>query len=93
MKRKCYIGIDTSNYTTSVAVCSEEGEILCNLRRLLAVRDGACGLRQSDAVFAHIKNLPILMDELGAFLQSESLEAEAVGVSTQPRSVADSYMP
>ncbi len=89
--KKCFIGIDTSNYTTSVAVCSTEGEILANHKAQLPVKSGECGLRQSDAVFAHTKNLPMLMDRL-----SESLlgyKPIAVGVSATPRMAEGSYMP
>ena len=50
------LGFDTSNYTTSIAVCNENGDVLANLKRLLPVGEGERGLRQSDAVFAHIKN-------------------------------------
>ena len=50
------IGIDTSNYTTSIAFFDGEGGENCS--RLLPVRQGELGLRQSDAVFAHIKSLP-----------------------------------
>ena len=58
---KYYLGIDTSNYTTSAAVCSEEGEVIAMERRLLPVAQGGCGLRQSDAVFAHTKQLGAYM--------------------------------
>ena len=37
---KYYLGIDTSNYTTSAAVCSEEGEVIAMERRLLPVAQG-----------------------------------------------------
>ena len=90
-KKKCFVGIDTSNYTTSIAVCDEDGVIRANLKAPLAVKSGERGLRQSDAVFAHIKNLPRLMDELGAYLKE--FEPLAVGVSTTPRAVEGSYMP
>ena len=67
--KKVYIGIDTSNYTTSIAVCDENGEIIVNIKKLLDVKEGERGLRQSDAVFAHIKNLSLLAPKL----------AEAIG--------------
>ena len=52
------IGIDTSNYTTSIAYFDgTDGE---NCSRLLPVKQGELGLRQSDAVFAHTKCLPAL---------------------------------
>ena len=87
----CYLGIDTSNYTTSVALANREGEILANLKAPLPVKAGERGLRQSDAVFAHVKNLPVLMQELRAHLQKNRVLA--VGVSTRPRDAEDSYMP
>ena len=62
------LGIDTSNYTTSIALCTLEGEVVLNLKKLLPVKEGERGLRQSDALFAHTKNLPLLCDELRSFL-------------------------
>ena len=91
--KKAYVGFDTSNYTTSIAVSDEGGEIVANLKRPLPVRSGECGLRQSDAVFAHIKNLPILADELSAFLSEGNYSPVAVGVSSRPRDAEGSYMP
>ena len=83
------IGIDTSNYTTSIAFFDGmEGE---NCSRLLPVRHGELGLRQSDAVFAHIKSLPELSGRLFSHVDPTSITA--VGVSTRPRAVEGSYMP
>ena len=90
--KHCFVGFDTSNYTTSAAVCAEDGQIVANLKRPLPVKEGECGLRQSDAVFAHIKNLPSITDELSAVI-SEEYEVLAVGVSARPRDAEDSYMP
>lgn len=92
---KLYLGIDTSNYTTSVALCDENGEVVLNLKQLLPVAEGERGLRQSDALFAHTKNLPCLMDNLGAFLDKRYPEREIVGIgySKTPRDAEDSYMP
>lgn len=87
----CYLGIDTSNYTTSVALASADGTILANLKAPLPVKAGERGLRQSDAVFAHVKNLPTLMQELRPHLVENRVLA--VGVSTRPRGAEDSYMP
>ncbi len=83
------LGLDTSNYTTSVALFDgENGE---NLGQLLQVPQGTLGLRQSDALFQHVKQLPLLMEQIMATVgESEIL---AVGASTKPRWVADSYMP
>ena len=56
-----FLGIDTSNYTTSVAVYdSEKGEIIQE-KMLLPVKEGQLGLRQSDAVFHHTKAYPNLV--------------------------------
>ena len=83
------IGIDTSNYTTSIAYFDGiEGE---NCSKLLPVKQGELGLRQSDAVFAHIKSLPELSGRLFSHIQQADITA--VGVSTRPRAVEGSYMP
>ena len=91
MKPACFVGIDTSNYTTSVAVCTVEGEVIANLKAPLPVRAGECGLRQSDAVFAHVKNLPALMEQLGTVVRERKVLA--VGYSAWPRTAKESYMP
>jgi N6-L-threonylcarbamoyladenine synthase len=83
------IGIDTSNYTTSIAYFDGvSGE---NCSRLLPVQPGQLGLRQSDAVFSHIKSLPELSGRL--FSNVNGQEISAVGVSTRPRAIEGSYMP
>ena len=51
------LGIDTSNYKTSIAVIDHKKHIICDLRRFLTVKQGERGLRQSDALFQHIQNL------------------------------------
>ena len=83
------IGIDTSNYTTSIAYFDGIGGENCS--KLLPVKQGELGLRQSDAVFAHIKSLPELSGRLFSHVRAE--EVTAVGVSTRPRAVDGSYMP
>jgi len=83
------IGIDTSNYTTSIAYF--DGKTGVNCSRLLPVKQGELGLRQSDAVFAHIKSLPELSGRLFSHVSADSIGA--VGVSTRPRAVEGSYMP
>ena len=90
-QKKCFVGIDTSNYTTSVAVCDTDGIVIANLKAPLFVKSGECGLRQSDAVFAHTKNLPDLMSKLSLVL--DGYEPVAVCVSATPRMVEGSYMP
>lgn len=83
------IGLDTSNYTTSVAYFDGiSGE---NCSRLLPVKQGELGLRQSDAVFAHTKSLPELSGRLFSNIEAQNIHA--IGVSTRPRAVEGSYMP
>ena len=91
MKPFCFVGIDTSNYTTSVAVASVDGEIIANLKQPLPVKEGERGLRQSDALFAHTKNLPVLMEQLREILKDYT--PIAVGCSDKPRDAEGSYMP
>ncbi|MBQ3927260.1 MAG: peptidase M22 [Clostridia bacterium] len=86
-----YLGIDTSNYTTSLALADSAGQIVLNLKKILPVKPGERGLRQSDAVFAHIKNLPELLEQLKAILPQGHLAG--IGVSIKPRDAEDSYMP
>ena len=86
-----YLGIDTSNYTTSVALVDENANVVFNRKQLLPVKLGECGLRQSDALFAHTKALPILLDEMKDILGEGIIKA--VGVSQKPRNVEGSYMP
>ena len=84
------VGIDTSCYTTSIALM-QQSRLSVDLRRLLAVENHSCGLRQSDALFQHIKNLPPMMEELKAALGTA--DVSAVAVSVKPRPVEGSYMP
>ena len=83
------IGFDTSNYTTSIACFDGVDGLNCS--QLLPVKQGQLGLRQSDAVFAHIKSLPELSDRLFSHMDVKTINA--VGVSTRPRAVEGSYMP
>ena len=83
------LGLDTSNYTTSVALF--DGRDGKNCSRLLDVRPGTLGLRQSDALFAHVKRLPELFARLLGGKEPSGIGA--VGVSTRPRAVDGSYMP
>lgn len=93
----CFVGFDTSNYTTSAAACTvgEDGKltVIANCKAPLPVAEGARGLRQSDAVFAHVKNLPAVIRELRGILEAGNYRVAAVGVSATPRDAADSYMP
>lgn len=80
-----YLGFDTSNYTTSVAVY--DGVEIKQAKKVLCVKSGEKGLRQSDAVFQHTVNMPSLLNSL------EINNISAVGVSTRPRNIQGSYMP
>ncbi|MBO5745780.1 MAG: peptidase M22 [Clostridia bacterium] len=83
-----YLGIDTSNYTTSAARFDSESRDFVNSRRLLPVEKGSIGLRQSDALFHHTKALPEIISAAcdGSYI-------DAIGVSDKPRAVEGSYMP
>ena len=91
MREPCFVGIDTSNYTTSLAFCKHGGEIAANLKCPLPVKEGERGLRQSDAVFLHTKNLPTLFEMAKGYF--EMYEPLAIGVSARPRTTEGSYMP
>ena len=81
------LGLDTSNYTTSAALF--DGQAGENLGQLLEVRSGELGLRQSEALFQHVRRLPELLERL----LGERPVLQAVGASTRPRAVEGSYMP
>ena len=84
------LGIDTSNYTTSIALYNGETGAYSHRRRLLGVKDGETGLRQSDAVFKHTVQLP----ELAKLLCEETeCSPDVIAVSVSPRDAEDSYMP
>ena len=83
------LGIDTSNYTTSAALCRPREEPR-QLRRLLPVAAGERGLRQSEAVFAHVKQLS---DVLLPLLREAPESISCVCASVSPRDGEESYMP
>ena len=85
-----YIGIDTSNYTTSAAAVCKDGRIIASSRKLLEVKQGEKGLRQSDALFQHWKTLPDLLMPL---LNEYRGRIAAVCASSRPRPADGSYMP
>ncbi len=93
MKNKLYLGVDTSNYTTSVALADDNSNIVLNYKKLLEVKAGERGLRQSDAVFQHIKNTADVADALRDAVRSLEGEVCAVGVSSTPTYKEGSYMP
>lgn len=88
-----FLGIDTSNYTTSVALFDDTTHTVVQKRKLLPVSKGELGLRQSDAVFHHTQQLPVLFEEL--FKESGCCVADikAIGASFTPRKLNGSYMP
>lgn len=82
------LGIDTSNYTTSGALFFD-GQIRQN-KMPLPVKEGERGIRQSDAVFHHVRQLPLVLAPL---LERSAGKISSIGVSVSPRSAPDSYMP
>lgn len=86
-----FIGIDTSCYTTSIAVVDSDEKLIFDGRKLLNVKTSERGLRQSEAVFQHMNNLPVLLKEAMTICDSEKISC--IGVSTKPRSMEGSYMP
>ena len=85
-----FLGIDTSNYTTSAAVYDEVNNKIIQRKKLLPVKEGELGLRQSDAVFAHVKQLGNITEDL---FSENKFSIDAIGVSTRPRDIEGSYMP
>lgn len=88
---KTVLGIDTSNYKTSVAIVDLNGNTVSDVRKLLSVERGERGLRQSNALFQHVENLPHLMAK--AFEKADKNDICAVAVSSKPRPTEGSYMP
>lgn len=87
---KAVLGIDSSCYTSSCALVDAGMQVLASHRILIQVEPGERGLRQSEAVFAHLKQLPLALSELMSKAQADIV---AVCVSSQPRDQEDSYMP
>jgi N6-L-threonylcarbamoyladenine synthase len=84
-----YLGIDTSNYTTSSALFDAQSGVMRQQKKLLCVKPGEKGLRQSEALFQHVRELPQLVENLF----EGGCEISAVGYSSRPRDIAGSYMP
>ncbi len=85
-----FLGVDTSNYTTSLCVYNDETQETVQAKKLLPVKEGSLGLRQSDAVFHHTVQLPLMFEKL---YENNSFNLKAVGVSVSPRDENGSYMP
>ncbi len=89
-----FFGIDTSNYTTSFAVCDDRGSIVLNAKKMLSVKEGERGLRQSDAVFLHTVNMEFVAGRVAEFMnERHDAVISSVGYSERPRDVEGSYMP
>lgn len=86
-----YLGIDTSNYTTSLCILTDDLKAVQS-KKFLQVKHGEKGLRQSDAVFQHTVNMPKLIDKMKEKVDFSN-DISAVGVSTRPRNIEGSYMP
>ncbi|MCR5150686.1 MAG: peptidase M22 [Clostridiales bacterium] len=84
------LGIDTSNYTTSAAVYNNLSGEVRQVKRMLPVKNGEKGLRQSDAVFLHTNQLHSVLSEL---LSGFDDIIDIVSVSARPRDAKGSYMP
>ena len=89
---KVICGVDTSCYTTSVALLGEDGRLLADSRRGLQVKSGGRGLAQSEMLYQHTRNMPLVFKEAKELIGA-SFDLVAVGASVCPRPQADSYMP
>lgn len=87
------IGIDTSCYTTSIAAITLNREIIFNEKKMLNVKNGERGLRQSEAVFQHIRNFGEISERLNKKIDIKKYKIEAICVSKKPRDKEESYMP
>lgn len=89
-----FVGIDTSNYTTSAAGITPDGEVFC-AKRPLEVPAGSRGMRQSDALFCHTRDLRFVLSDLFSQLRRVKGDVKVLGVasSSTPRRVEGSYMP
>lgn len=85
-----FLGIDTSNYTTSVALYDDVSNSVISKKKLLPVKEGEKGIRQSDAVFHHTVQLPELVKGL---FEENKCSISAIGVSVKPCNEDGSYMP
>lgn len=86
-----YLGIDTSCYTTSIALIDEDDNLIADERIMLKVKKDERGIRQSEAFYQHIENMPVLLEKLYDTIPPDKIKA--IGVSSKPRNNPDSYMP
>ena len=90
MSDDIFLGVDTSNYTTSISLIDGVGNLILNIKKMLTVPKKMHGLRQSEAVYQHVRNLIEIskdgkLDKYGRIT--------AIGVSTKPRDSVESFMP
>lgn len=90
MNKYC-MGIDTSAYTTSIAIINQDSEVIVDKRIVLNVKKGKLGLRQQEAVFQHINNLPQIISYAEKYVDLKKIKT--VSASTKPRNIENSYMP
>lgn len=86
-----FLGIDTSCYTTSLCLVDDAYEVVADERIILSVAKGGRGLSQSNMVYQHTRNLPVLFERLAGILSRAHIRA--IAVTDQPRRRDDSYMP
>jgi len=85
-----YLGLDTSCYTTSVCFIRQDGTLASEARKILSVKEGRCGLQQSEMVFQHTRNLPELIK---LAIQNHNFKILGIAASCVPRPTENSYMP
>ncbi len=81
------LALDTSNYTTSACVVDTQAGIVWENRIMIPVENGKCGIRQSDAVFCHIKHFNHIFEGIPYF------DFDCVSASKCPSERENSYMP
>jgi N6-L-threonylcarbamoyladenine synthase len=91
LKPRYHLGLDTSNYTSSIAVVDSDRTIIFDQRRPLPVEPGSLGLRQSEAFFLHSQSLPDMIKNLFDTINKDYVAS--ISVSNKPRPLEDSYMP
>ena len=88
-----YLGLDTSNYASSAALYDTQTDKVYMNRKLLPVQEGSLGLRQSEAVFLHVKQFSDVINELLRQADCAGQPLSGIGVSVFPRRAEGSYMP
>lgn len=91
LNKTYYLGLDTSNYTTSIAVVDSDFNVIADQRRSLRVKDSGLGLRQSEALFQHNENIPNMLEGIFKIISKDHIRA--IGASNKPRPIEGSYMP